>query len=142
MKNKYKVLCSCFLVVAVLVGVVCIYVFTHRVDVDKVENVKIKFVYSDNDINVEMSRDDMDKIKNIFDGKIKVKDNPSCGFDESISVQLGVDQTFCPAQDGCPIVYLKEENVYIRLSESEIEELHNILGKYGMYFPCVWDRRY
>ena len=63
-------------------------------------------------------------IKEIFNGKELFRDNPS--FDNI---------TFSVACDGCPII--KYKNKYFYVSEIELEQIHNIMKKYGAKFPCI-----
>lgn len=134
---KIKTICICILVIFLLVSTGCIYIYTHKVNICDVKDVTINYKYDESDIRTEMTGDDIGKIKSLLNGKIKFSDNPSCGFDETVSIVLDCEQTFCLAQDGCPIIYLKEEDTYIKLSKSEIEMLHDLLAKYGAFFPCV-----
>lgn len=134
---KIKIICCCFLIISLLIGCGCIFIYTHKVNVYDVKEAILNFKCGESDICTEMTDEDISKIENILNGKIRFSDNPSCGFDETISIVLDCEQTFCLAQDGCPLVYLKEENSYIKLSESEIEILHDLLAEYGVYFPCV-----
>ena len=76
-------------------------------------------------------------LKTLFDGKIMYRDNPSCGFSETVSIIFDQKQTFCIAQDNCPIVYWKEKNRYITLSEDEKNQLRDLLEPYGFCFPCL-----
>lgn len=76
-------------------------------------------------------------LKTLFDGKIMYRDNPSCGFSETVSIIFDQKQTFCIAQDNCPIVYWKEKNRYITLSEDEKNQLRDPLEPYGFCFPCL-----
>jgi len=46
-------------------------------------------------------------------------------------------ERFCFACDSCPVVYWKNKNKFIKLSEKENEELKGILALYGFEFPCL-----
>ena len=84
-----------------------------------------------------MESEEVELLKSIFDGKIMYKDNPACGFSEDISIKFNKEQTFCIACDTCPIVYWKEENKYIKLSEEEKARLYKLLELYDFSFPCL-----
>jgi len=108
-----------------------------RVNMDFVKDATAIFVYKNNNIVHQLNDDEVSTIKNIFNGKKMYSDNPSCGFDETISVKFNNTQTFCIARDTCPIVYWKEKNTYIKLSESEKNILYDLLSQYGFFFPCL-----
>lgn len=88
----------------------------------------------DNNVNFKLSDEDTKKIKEMFAGKWCYLDNPSCGFNENVYIQIGINK-FLPACDGCAIV--KNGNKYFALSEQERKTLDRILKKYGIKFPCV-----
>ena len=85
----------------------------------------------------QLNDKEFDSVKTIFNGKKLYKDNLSCGFSEAVSIKFDNEQTFCIARDGCPIIYWKEKNRYIKLAENEKTQLHNLLESYGFIFPCV-----
>ena len=95
------------------------------------------FVYADKNVSEEISKEDLEKIDEIFSGKIiNPFVLPSCGFDDNISI-VADGKTFCPANDDCAIVYYKERKGYFNLSENEQARLRALLEKYGFEFPCV-----
>ncbi len=73
---------------------------------------------------IGINKEDMLIIKEIFNGKELFRDNPSCGFDENISLCFD-NITFSVACDGCPII--KYKNKYFYVSEIELEQIHNIM---------------
>lgn len=110
---------------------------TERTNMAFAKNGKIIFVYEGFNITHDLSDDEMNTIKNIFDNKTMYVDNLSCGFSDEISVKFNDSQTFCFARDTCPIVYWKEAEKFIELTETEKQELYNLLKGYGFIFPCV-----
>lgn len=102
-----------------------------------VKEAEVCFQYGNTDALHRLSDKEVEFIKTIFNGKKMYKDNLSCGFSEAVSIKFDHEQTFCIAQDTCPIVYWKEKNRYIRLSEDEKTQLYNLLEPYGFFFPCV-----
>lgn len=82
----------------------------------------------------EASDEDSARLKELLYGKGLHYDEPSCGFRESVSVSFGFDK-FMPANDGDGII--KNNGKYLNLSDEETEELHEILEKYGVRFPCL-----
>ncbi|MBE5928322.1 MAG: hypothetical protein E7267_02970 [Lachnospiraceae bacterium] len=110
---------------------------TDKVNMDFVTEAEACFVYEDADVLQPLSAEELQSVKAIFDGKKMYKDNPSCGFSEDISIIFDKSQTFCLARDNCAIVYWQEEDKYIKLSEDEKAQLHDLLESYGFVFPCV-----
>lgn len=83
------------------------------------------FRYGKTDVLQRLDGADLVELAAIVDGKRLYRDSPSCGFDENVSVRFGA-QTFCIARDPCPILYYKEKNRYIRLSEKEKTRLYEL----------------
>ena len=91
-------------------------------------------MYDDKNIICQLSDDDTQKCVEMFAGKWCCLDSPSCGFDDNVYIQIGINK-FLPACDGCGIV--KSGNKYFTLTETERKTLDSILIKYGIKFPCV-----
>ncbi len=129
-----KKVVAILLVAVCLVGAVLGYAV---VTVDKNVSAVANFVYADKNISIEISKEDLETIDEIFSGKIiNPFVLPSCGFDDNISI-VADGKTFCPANDDCAIVYYKERKGYFNLSENEQAQLRALLEKYGFEFPCV-----
>ncbi len=108
-----------------------------NIDMQFAKGADVCFVYGDANVLKPMKEEDLELIQSIFDTKKLYKDNPSCGFDENISIKINKTHTFCIARDTCPIVYWKEKDRYIKLMEEEKNQLYKILESYGFSFPCV-----
>ena len=78
--------------------------------------------------------EDSARLRGLLYGKPLHYDSPSCGFGEEVSVSFGGD-TFMPARDGDESV--ENNGKYLTLTDTENEEFHEILAKYGVTFPCV-----
>ena len=78
--------------------------------------------------------EDSARLRELLYGKPLHYDSPSCGFGEEVSVSFGGDM-FMPARDGDESV--ENNGKYLTLTETENEEFHEILEKYGVTFPCV-----
>ena len=102
-----------------------------------IEKCEAVFIYGDISITYEMTEEDSKSFAEIIAGEPLYNDNPSCGFTENVSVVVNGKDHFCIACDGCEIVYWKEKDRYISVSEEEMKVLHEILEKYGFVFPCV-----
>lgn len=125
------------LIFVVVALAVILFLIVNRVNMDFAKKAETCFVYDDINSKNLLNDKELKELKTIFDGKIMYSDNPSCGFTEDISVKFNNNQTFCIARDNCPIVYWKEKNKYIRLSEKEKTKLYDLLSPYGFFFPCV-----
>lgn len=134
MKYRGRKMKKLFAVYFLIVLVILSSCNTKKVDLSKFSEANITYVYEDKNIHETLDDTDTNEIKNIFNGKMIYDDNPSCGFDDNISVRFG-DEIFSIACDGCPVIRYKGE--YIFVSEEDIEVIHNIMKKYGASFPSV-----
>ena len=134
MKKRFWLLVASILTIAVFVGV--IYLRVNRVNMEFAKEVEVCFIYGDTDTLCRLGDEELESLKAVFNGKKMYQDNLSCGFSEAISIKFNKAQTFCIARDTCPIVYWKEEDRYIKLSEEEKIQLYHLLEPYGFFFPC------
>ena len=108
-----------------------------KINMEKFEKAEVLFLYENNNELHSLSDKELELVQSIFNGKKIYKDNLSCGFSENISIKFDQEHTFCIARDTCPIVYWKEKDRYIKLSEDEKTQLYNLLEPYGFHFPCL-----
>ncbi len=106
------------------------------VRIPKGEGGALRSDFSPTKVNTVASPEDLKIISEIFAGKMLYSDQPSCGFDECVSIKID-GQTFCFANDSCGIVYLLEKDQYFKLSDEERDIVHEILTSYGFCFPCI-----
>ena len=135
MKKTIWLLGAIILISTILWGT--IYLRFDKVNMDFVKKAVVCFQYGNVDAINQLSDKEVEFVKTIFNEKRLYKDNLSCGFSETVSIKFDDAQTFCIARDTCPIVYWKEKNRYIRLTEDEKMQLYNLLEQYGFIFPCV-----
>lgn len=135
MKKTIWLLGAIILISTILWG--AIYLRFDKVNMDFVKKAEVCFQYGNTDAINQLSDKEVEFVKTIFNEKRLYKDNLSCGFSETVSIKFDDAQTFCIARDTCPIVYWKEKNRYIRLTEDEKMQLYNLLEQYGFIFPCV-----
>lgn len=135
MKKAIWILSTIIVIVGILLGV--IYLRQDKVNLYLVKKAEVYFQYGSTDAINQLSNNEMESVKTILNGKKLYKDNLSCGFSEAVSIKFDDEHTFCIARDTCPIMYWKEKNRYIRLTENEKTQLYNILEPYGFIFPCV-----
>ncbi len=110
---------------------------SNKINITSVSEAEVIYVYGEKDISEELTEEELQELKSIFNGKRFYRANPSCGFSEDIAIKLDDAITFCIANDTCPIIYWKEAHRYIKLTEEEQQILYEILEKYGATFPCV-----
>ncbi len=106
-------------------------------DTDAYETCVAIYKYGNSDKYELLSAKESSALKDIFDGKIMYSDSPSCGFSNDISVVFDNDKIFSVARDGCTVIYFKNKNKYIKLSEHEYEKLMDILSTHGFVLPCI-----
>ena len=135
LKKVGWLLSAIFIFVVLLLGV--IHLRLDKVNMDFAKKAEVCFQHGDTDAINQLSDKEMESVKTIFNGKKLYKDNLSCGFSEAVSIKFDDEHTFCIARETCPIIYWKEKNRYIRLTENEKTQLYNILELYGFIFPCV-----
>ena len=126
-----KIFAVCFLLILVILSSCDM----KKIDLYEFNEADIVFVYDDKMIYETLDYTDANEIKNIFNGKMIYDDNPSCGFDDNISVRFD-NEIFSLACDGCPII--RYNSSYFSVSEEDIEVIHDIMKKYGASIPCVW----
>ena len=137
MKKKTIIIISASIICIILVVFIGNNVLiNNRVEED---NIEIKFFYDDSKTWEKVDSSDGRAIAKILSGyKLKEVDIPSCGFTDDIAIYINNRKNvFCLACDGCPIIYWKNKNTYFRLSEKDNRQLHSVLKKYGMKFPCI-----
>ena len=138
MMKRNLIISAVALFVILVIGGGWLLMNSNRTNMSTINNGRVRFEYGDKDILTDLSEEDLNTIKEIFNNKRLYKDNPSCGFSESIAVLLNDDaQIFYIACDTCPIIYYKNEGLYFKISDEENTLLRNLLKKYGFYFPCV-----
>lgn len=137
MKKQVIITISVVVAVVLIAGGVVAFMKPSKTNLSPAEKGQAVFEYEDTKISEMLSAEDLSAIREMFDGKELYKDNPSCGFSETIAVVLDASQVFCVARDECPVIYYKNEGQYFSLSDQENEQLRNILENYGFRFPCV-----
>lgn len=135
--KKVAVCFGIILVAAAAIWAVIIALFGEKTDMCFAKSGTAIFKYNEYNISQPLSEQDLDSIIEIFNNKSLYRDNPSCGFTEDVSIQFNESETFCIACDNCPVIYWKNKNRYLGLSDDENSSLRDILKKYGYVFPCV-----
>lgn len=105
---------------------------TTNISVDSIG--QLHYNYNNEHISVILTNFENDIVKDIFNKKKLYFDEPSCGFDKSISIEFD-DNYYCIACDSCGIVKLNDK--YFNISTAERSKIEEIFKKYGGEFPCV-----
>ena len=105
---------------------------TTNISVDSIG--QLHYNYNNEHISVILTKFENDIVKDIFNKKKLYSDEPSCGFDKSISIEFD-DNYYCIACDSCGIVKLNDK--YFNISTAERSKIEEIFKKYGGEFPCV-----
>lgn len=121
--------------IAIILGV--FYSRANRLNMEFAKEAEVCFIYGDTNVLTQLNDKELELIKALLNSKRMYKDNLSCGFSEDASIRFNKSQTFCIACDTCPIIYWKEKDRYIKLTEDEKSQLYNLLEAYGCFFPCV-----
>lgn len=132
--NRKIIMISCIAVAIMIAGgCFALSVISARVSVPDT-NATLHYVCNGENIRVDLTAEESEAIRDIFDGKRRYNDDPSCGFSEDISVRYG-DITFCVARDTCPVIKCGDR--YFKISNEDREALNAVFAKYGGSFPCV-----
>ena len=138
-RSKIWILLS--LVGLIILSVLCVRWFTMRINTDFASEALLEFYYDDISISVTITdEDELLLLKQILNGRLYFRSDLHCGFTTDVSVTMTNGKksiTFCPANDGCPLLRIGTSRRYLELSTESLAKLHEILGKYGMFFPCV-----
>lgn len=134
---KKKVINKSLLTVAVIFILSFLLWRSISVNIGIVNKCEIINLYNNPTIKESLTESEIKLVCDIFEGKLMYVDTPSCGFSESVSICFNGKQTFCIACDGCPLVYFMEKDKYFRISNEDMQQIHNILEGYGFSFPIV-----
>lgn len=131
--NKTMVISLTILAVVVIAGF--FYCNPSRVDLSLYNDAEVVFWYGDENIKEKVSAEDAKILKDILHEKKELYwDNPSCGFNDFVSVRFG-NNVFSPACDNCNTI--RYRNKYLYLSDKEMRQVRRIMRKHGAHFPCV-----
>ena len=86
-------------------------------------------VLVDDNQTAEISYDDSQRLRKLLSVE-KIHGGPlRCMFSEDFCVKMG-GLTYCPAQDDCNSVYVKELDLYYSITDTNHEKLHELLSSY------------
>ncbi len=122
---------------ALFLSIVIIFLFTSCSSVVNISDgttAFLTYIYDNKNINTELTDEESNTIRQMFNGKELYNDSPSCGFSENISIRFG-NYTYCIANDRCGVIKVGFQ--YFNISDNERDELEKILKSYGADFPCV-----
>ena len=87
-------------------------------------------------ITQTLTDEEAERIRNILEGKWALPERYVALFGDDVSIRFG-DKYFCFCYTGCRIIRLNDRDLYIGISQEDLNEIHQIFEKYGGYFPCV-----
>ncbi len=122
-------------VIAAVVGLILAF-GGERVSTEGLEGGTLTYEYKNTNELRKVEGEDLAALLDMFDGKKLSGNEPNCPFSEKVSVKLG-DRVFCFACDGCGKVLDSTSGKYFNLSDKETKKLHELLGEYGVKFPCI-----
>lgn len=131
--RSYLNFISLFLVIICLIFSLSSCVF---VNIDKNSSVELIYLYDDVDVDTQLSKEESKEIIEIFSGKVLLPDNPSCGFDENVSLRIN-EKIYSPACDDCCIVKDWSSGKYFSISRSQRDTIEEIFSTHGGHFPCI-----
>ncbi len=134
-KKAEKIIAICLFALTVIGIFTFIYCNPSRVDLSLYNDAEVVFWYGDKNIKEKVSAEDAKILKGILHGKNELYwDNPSCGFNDFVSIRFG-NNIFSPACDNCNTI--RYRNKYFYLSDKEMRQVRRIMQKHGAHFPCI-----
>lgn len=133
MKKKLAII----VIFLITIFLVTVFMVINKVKIKPVTKAQTIYKFGNSNAVELLTDDEISQVSHIFNGKMLYKDNPSCGFTESVSVKLNDSQIFCIACDTCPVIYWKNKDKYFKITKDEKKQLYVILNKHGFVFPCA-----
>lgn len=93
------------------------------------------------DRNEELTKEEENKVKEMFSSKKLIKDNPSCGFDDRIGFEFsdssGNKVFYSIGLDSCGTIYDKKHDRYFDVEENDSAEIKKIFAAHKIAYPSV-----
>jgi hypothetical protein len=127
------------LIISMILVIIVIIFLPKSIEIPETSEVILVYNYDDKKIyEIINNKNEIMELKTLLKGNV-IKDNPSCGFSEDISITFTGENNLmlCPALDSCGIIRIGTTNRYINISENNRKKLELFLGKYGFKFPSV-----
>ena len=106
-----------------------------RTKIDKNSDVKLTFIYEDQNLNATLDDSDAKKIISILDGN-RYTGATACYFDENISFNID-DEIFAVACDGCRVIKDISNQKYFWVSDSDMKYIRSVFEKHGGHFTWL-----
>ena len=125
----------------IVLSIFCVLWFALKINSDFATEGLLEFHNDDTSISVTIT-DEVDVLilKQILNGR-PFRNSSICPFSADISITMTNGKksiVFCPANDGCPLLRIGNSgNKCIQITDEAKTKLHEVLEKYGMFFPCV-----
>jgi hypothetical protein len=128
------------LILFAIISAIILFIFSAKnIEIPESSEVVLIYNYTDTEIYINIyDKNEIMELKTLLSGNV-IKDNPSCGFSENISITFIGDKNLmlCPALDGCEKIRIDTTNKYISISKDNRKKLDAFLSKYGFKFPSV-----
>ena len=128
---------------AVLIILSALYISWNRmiINTDFASEALLEFHLIDTSISVTITdEDDLQLLKQLLNGRSYYRGGLHCGFSSWVSITMTNGRRsimFCPAHDSCPLLRIGNSCRYLELSAESLAKFHEVLEKYGMFFPCT-----
>ena len=128
-------------IILIIVSIILYKCSVKRFDSSKLLNGYVSFNDGSNLVTKRMTAEDERNILSILDGNKLFHESLSCGFGPEAAVifydETGIEMPIYFAQDDCDYVYSAQDQMFIAVSDADIEVIYSILARYGLVFPCI-----
>lgn len=136
--NKRYIITGC-LCIALVIG----YIFMNypKTSTEKLTNGRAVCFDDWDKIDEELSKEEDEQVKKIYNKRSLYNDIPSCGFDNKVGFKFidenGKETIFAIALDHCGAVYDKNNKKYFSISDDERKQIDKIFSAHNIEFPRV-----
>lgn len=136
---KKKIVYPVGIVLAFLqIGVCALFLKPEKFHTKERKDCSVSYLSGNTLMTKRLDPADEKTILNMLDGCRMYRDNLSCGFGKEASLRFGSNDTeLYFSQDTCGFVYSVQDEKYLSLSDADKTVLFDILGNYGLTFPCL-----
>ena len=124
----------------ILAGIGGYYLMGEKIHIESGTQAVFEFHYEgvikQTHITQTLTEEETERIRNILDGKWALPGGIIPLFGEEVSIYFG-NTYYCFSCDGDRFFRLNDQELYIKISKDEMDEIHRIVEKYGGYFPCI-----
>lgn len=137
MNKKPRIIAA--ILAVIIIGFVVMYF--PRTDTKHLSQGRIVCCDELSDKNEELTKEEEEKIKEMFSNKKLLRDNPSCGFDDRIGFEFadsyGNKVFYSIGLDSCGTIYDKKHDRYFDVENSDSAEIKRIFSAHRIAYPSV-----